>query len=90
MWRPPANTRETAEFLKARRNEEGLSRQEAADLMCINERNYAQYEDGVRPLARATFIVAMSVCKVLEINPDDMVFKCARDGMLDECLDEMM
>ena len=74
--------------MKARRAEKGLTRQDAADMAAINVRNYEQFEDGTRHLAKANVVVAMSICKVLDIAVDDLIFKCARDGMLDECLYE--
>ena len=86
MWKPPIGTRETADFLIACREKKGMSQQDAANMAAINIRNYEQFEDGVRHLANANFVVAMSVCKALDIMPDELFFKCGRDGMLDECL----
>ena len=57
-------------LLKRVRTKKGMTQQEVADAAGISQRQYQRFESEERKISNASFRIAMSVCKALEIFPD--------------------
>ena len=57
-------------LLKRIRTKKGMTQQEVADAAGISQRQYQRFESEERKISNASFRIAMSVCKALEIFPD--------------------
>jgi len=57
-------------LLKRTRKIKGMTQQETADKAGLNIRHYQMFENGGREITNASFRIAMSVCKALDIIPD--------------------
>lgn len=56
-------------ILKNRREELGLTQQQVADLAKIQLRQYQRLESGERSIYSASFRIAVSVCRALQLDP---------------------
>lgn len=56
-------------ILKNRRNELKLTQQNVADLAKIQLRQYQRLENGERSMQSASFRIALSVCRALNLDP---------------------
>lgn len=55
--------------LHYRREELGLSQQEAADRSGITLRQYQRFESGERSMASASLRIGLSICRTLDLDP---------------------
>lgn len=60
-------------IIKNQRNNLGLTQQEVADRAHIQLRQYQRLESGERSIYSASFRIAISVCKALDLDPQRFI-----------------
>ena len=64
----------SGQLLKEARERMGYSQLEVATLVGIQIRQYQRFEGGERAISKANLKLGLIVCKVLEIDPYELVF----------------
>ena len=59
--------------LQYRREEFGMSQQQVADAAGITLRQYQRFESGERNMSSATMRIGLSICRVLQLDPNRFV-----------------
>ncbi len=64
-----------ADMLRKARQRLGYSQQEVAAQIGVHIRQYQRFEGGERAVSKASLRLGLIICKVLEINPYELVFR---------------
>ncbi len=67
-------TRYEADMLKRARLRLGYSQQEVATQIGVHIRQYQRFEGGERAVSKASMRMGLTICRVLEIDPYELVF----------------
>lgn len=68
-----------ARILRNRRTEIGMTQTDVALGAGIQLQQYQRFENGLRPVASCSFVLALRICATLEIDPYDLAFENSSD-----------
>ena len=73
------STEREAAILRKRRIELGMTQMDVALNAGLQLQHYQNYEYGTRQLSKATAILVLRICAVLELDPYEVVFGTSKD-----------